>query len=199
MWAAEIPYYGTKVMPLSSPSGFCWNVKFPPEQEWIEQAVLGAIEIIWQRAQKTARSRCGDVSLARELMEVAIQKTVDRLQAGSLVGPDEASRLLYRIFVQEARCRQNATRKLVSCGSNAELPPVTAQNPFTPVDSAIDLDVILHGEAAEVRHALLLRHSRSSWTEVATILGTTAASIRVRCNRALKRIRQRWSIHENDT
>lgn len=186
-------------MPLSSPSDFCWNVKFSPEQKWIEEAVHGAIKIIWQRAQNAARSQCGDESLAREMMEIAIQKAVDRLQAGSPVGPNEAGPLLYRFFVQEARRRRNANRKLVFHGSNAELPPAIVKNPYLPVDSALDLDIILHGEAPEVRRALLLRYSRTRWTEVASILGTTEASIRIRCHRALKRIRQRLRINENGT
>jgi DNA-directed RNA polymerase specialized sigma24 family protein len=184
-------------MPLSSPSNLCWNVIFPPEQEWIEKTLHVAIKTIWQRARNTARTQFGDESLAVEIMEVAIEKAINRLKEGPPVGSDEASLLLDRFYAQEARRRRKANRKLTFLGSSAELPSNPVQNPLAPVDSAIDLDVILQGTPPEVRLALLLRHSRARWSEVAEILGTSAASIRVRCQRALKKIRHRLGISEH--
>ena len=184
-------------MPLPSPSDLCWNVKFPPGQEWIEKTVRGAIETIWQRAQSTARAQFGDESLAVEITEVAIQKPVNRLNNGAPLEPGEASLVLSRLYAQEVRRRRNGNRKLVFLGSSAELPAKPVQNQFSSVDSSLDLEVILHGIPSEVRLALLMRYSRTRWTEVAAILGTSEASIRVRCQRALKRIRQRLGINEH--
>ena len=184
-------------MPLPSPSDLCWNVKFPPGQEWIEKAVRGAIETVWQRAQSTARVQFGDESLAVEIMEVAIQKAVNRLNNGAPLEPDEVSLVLSRFCAQEVRRRRNGNRKLVFLGSSAELPASPVQNQFSSVDSTIDLGVILHDIPLEVRLALLMRYSRTRWTEVAAILGTSEASIRVRCQRALKRIRQRLGVNQH--
>jgi hypothetical protein len=184
-------------MPLPSPSDLCWNVKFPPGQEWIEKTVRGAIETIWQRAQSTARAQFGDESLAVEIMEVAIQKAVNRLSTGAPVELGEACLVLSRFHAQEIRRRRYGNRKLVFLGSNAELPASPVQNQFSSVDSTIDLGVILHDIPLEVRLALLMRYSRTRWTEVAAILGTSEASIRVRCQRALKRIRQRLGVNEH--
>jgi len=96
-----------------------------------------------------------------------------------------------------ARCLQERNDDL---GFNfVRLPSAPVQNPFLPVDSALDLEVILHGTPPEVRLALLLRHSRTRWSEVAEIVGTSEASIRVRCQRALKKIRRGLGIGENGT
>jgi len=186
-------------MPITSPSDLCWNVKFPPGQEWIERTVHAAIKKVWQRAQNTARSQFGDESLAVEMMEVAIEKLVQRLNEGPSVDPAEAGHLLLRFYAQKTRRRRNANRKLVLLGSSVELPSTPVENPFLPVDSALDLELILHGTPPEVRLALLLRHSRARWSEVAEIVGTSEASIRVRCQRALKKIRQGLGIGENGT
>lgn len=186
-------------MPITSPSDLCWNVKFPSGQEWIESTVHAAIKRVWQRAQNTARSQFGDESLAVEMMEVAIEKLVRRLNEGSPADPAEAGHLLLRLYAQEIRRRRNANRKLVLLGSSAELPSAPVQNPFLHIDSALDLEVILHGTPSEVRLALLLRHSRTRWSEVAEILGTSEAGIRIRCQWALKKIRQRLGIGENGT
>ena len=177
-------------MPISSPSELCWNVKFQSGQEWIEATSHAAVKTVWQRARNTARSHFGDESLAVEMMEVAIDKLVDLLSKGSPVEPAEASILLLRFFAQEVRRRRNGNRRLVFLGSTEELPIASAQNPFLPIDSALDLEVILHDIAPEVRLALLLRYSRTRWSEVAEIIGTSEAGIRVRCQRALKKIRQ---------
>jgi len=177
-------------MPIPSPSDLCWNVNFASGQEWIEATAHAAIKTIWQRAQNTARSHFGDEFLAVEMMEVAIEKLVDRLNKGSPVDPAEASILLLRFFAQEVRRRRNGNRRLVYLGSSEELPVAATENPFLPVDSALDLEVILHDIAPEVRLALLLRYSRTRWSEVAEIIGTSEAGIRVRCQRALKKIRK---------
>jgi len=113
------------------------------------------------------------------------------------VDPAEASLLLSRFYAQEARRRRSANRKLVFLGSSAEFPAKPVQNQFSSVDSSLDLEVILHDIPSEVRLAQLMRYSRTRWTEVAAILGTSEASIRVRCQRALKRIRQRLGGNEH--
>ena len=150
-----------------------------------------------ENSQSTARAQFGDESLAVEIMEVAIQKAVNRLSTGAPVEPGEACLVLSRFYAQEIRRRRYGNRKLVFLGSNAALPASPVQNHFSSVDSTIDLGVILHDIPLEVRLALLMRYSRTRWTEVAAILGTSEASIRVRCQRALKRIRQRLGVNEH--
>ena len=184
-------------MPLPSPSDLCWNVKFPPGQEWIERTVREALEANWQRAQSTARAYFGDEFLALEIMQLALQKTIDRLNKGAPVESNEVILLLSRFYAQEARRRRDANRELALLGPNAEVPSNPAQSQSSSVDSTIDLEVILHDLPPEVRLALLMRYSRTRWTEVAAILGTTESSIRVRSQQALKRIRQRLGDNEH--
>jgi len=181
-----------------TPSDLCWNAKFPPEQKWIEQTMHAAIGNIWRRAHHAAHTQLGDESSAPEIMEVAIEGAVRRLQTGPPQGPEDVASLLERLFLQEVRRRRSANKRLVYVGIDQEIPIGSAQNPHTLVDSAIDLDRILHDIPPDVRIALLLRYSRSRWSEVAAVLGTSDAAVRLRCKRALDRIRKKLEdeIHE---
>jgi DNA-directed RNA polymerase specialized sigma24 family protein len=178
-------------MLLPSPSDLCWKVKFPPEQEWIEKTTHIAIANIWQRAHHVARSQLGDESLATEMIEIAIERAVCRLQAGAPASPEDVTRLLSRLFAQEVRRRRKANNRLVLVGSSEELSFGSAQSPHSPVDSAIDLEVIFHDMPPDVHFALLLRYGEYRWSEIAAVLGITEAAVRVRCKRALKRVCQR--------
>jgi hypothetical protein len=173
-----------------TPSDLCWNAKFPPEQEWIERTVHVAVGNIWRRANHVAHAQLGDDSFVPEIMEVAIDNAVRHLQTGSPQSPEEVAVLLERLFLQEVKRRRSANKRLVYVGTDQDLPTGSAQNPHVPIDSAIDLDRILHDIPPGVRIALLLRYSRSRWSEVAAVLGTSEAAVRLRCKRALDRIRR---------
>jgi DNA-directed RNA polymerase specialized sigma24 family protein len=178
-------------MLLPSPSEICWGIKLAPEQKWIEKAIHFAVANIQQRAHRIALSHLGDESLAMEMIEIAIDKAVQRLQLKSQASPEEVMQLLERLYLQEVRQRRKANNRLVLVGASEDLPSKATQNPQSLVDSAIDLEIILRDIPPEVRLALLLRYSRSRWNEIAAVLGTTEASIRLRCKRALNRIRQK--------
>jgi DNA-directed RNA polymerase specialized sigma24 family protein len=182
-----------------SPSDLCWNVKFSPEQDWIEEPLHTAVGNIWGRAHHIARSQLGDEAVAHEIIEAAIEKTLRRLQEDGHRTAEDVARLLERSLQQEVRRRRRAAKRLVYMGSNQELPPGSPQNPHALVDSAIDLEVILHGVSSSVRFALLLRYSRFRWSEVAAVLGTTEAAIRLRCKRALDKIRQKLEGEDHET
>ena len=93
-------------MQLPTPSELCWNAKFPPEQEWIEQTIHVAVVNVWQRAHLVAHSQLGNDSLVQEIMEIAIEGAVRRLQTGSPQGPEYVASLLERLFLQEVRRRR---------------------------------------------------------------------------------------------
>jgi len=186
-------------MQVPSPSDLCWNVKFPPEQGWIEEPLHIAVGNIWERAHHVARSQLGDEALAPEIIEAAIERTVLRLQEGAKRNPEDVARLLEISLFQEVRRRRKAAKRLVFVGSNQELSPGSIQNPQGRVDSSKDLDVILHVVPSYVRFALLLRYSRFRWSEVAAVLGTTEAAIRLRCKRALDKIRQKLEGENHET
>jgi DNA-directed RNA polymerase specialized sigma24 family protein len=186
-------------MQLPSPSDLCWNVKFPPEQGWIQEPLHIAVGNIWERAHHVARSQLGDESLAPEIIEAAIEKTVRSLQGDGHRTAEDVARLLERSLLQEVRRRRRSAKRLVFFGSNQELPSGSVQNPQGRVDSSIDLEVILHGVPSYVRFALLLRYSRFQWSEVAAVLGTTEAAIRLRCKRALDKIRQKLESENHET
>jgi DNA-directed RNA polymerase specialized sigma24 family protein len=178
-------------MLLPSPSELCWGIKLPPEQKWLEKAIHFAVSNIWLRAHRIARSQLGDESQTLEMIEIAIGKAVDRLQLNSQASPEEVTQLLERLYLQEVRHRRKANNRIVLVGASEDLPSTSTHHPQSLVDSAIDLDIILQNILPEVRFALLLRYSQSRWNEIAAVLGTTEASIRLRCKRALNRIRQK--------
>jgi RNA polymerase sigma-70 factor (ECF subfamily) len=186
-------------MQLPSPSDLCWNVKFPPEQGWIEEPLHIAVGNIWERARHVARFQLGDEALAPEIIDVAIERTVLRLQVGTQRNPEDVAHLLEVSLLQEVRRRRKAAKRLVFFGSNQELPSGSIQNPQGRVDSSKDLDVILHDVPSDVRFALLLRYSQFRWSEVAAVLGTTEAAIRLRCKRALDKIRQELESENHET
>jgi DNA-directed RNA polymerase specialized sigma24 family protein len=125
------------------------------------------------------------------MIEIAIGKAVDRLQLNSQASPEEVTQLLERLYLQEVRHRRKANNRIVLVGASEDLSSTSTHHPQSLVDSAIDLDIILQNIPPEVRFALLLRYSQSRWNEIAAVLGTTEASIRLRCKRALNRIRQK--------
>lgn len=186
-------------MRLPTPSDLCWNAKFPPEQAWIEQTTRIAVGNIWQRVQQVARAQLGDESFAPEIMEVAIEGAIIRLQTGSRQGHEDVAQLLKRLFLQEVKRRRKASNRLVYVGSSQELPTGSAQDPHTRVDSAIDLEKLLHDSSPEVRMALLLRYSGSQWSEVGAVLGTSEDAARLRCTRALDKIRQEMEVDIHET
>jgi len=67
-------------MQLPSPSDLCWNVKFQPGQEWIEEPLRIAVGNIWERAHHVARSQLGDEALAPEIIEAAIERAASALR-----------------------------------------------------------------------------------------------------------------------
>jgi DNA-directed RNA polymerase specialized sigma24 family protein len=106
---------------------------------------------------------------------------------------------LQRLVLQEVRRRRRANGRMVFVGSSDELPPTPVRNPQIQIDCALDLEIILQGEHPDVRLALLLRYSRLRWSEIAAALGTTEAAVRLRCKRAIERIRvkQEGEQHES--
>ena len=79
------------------------------------------------------------------------------------------------------------------------MPPTPVRNPQIQIDCALDLETILQGELSDVRLALLLRYSRFRWSEIAGALGTTEAPVRLRCKRAIERIREKQEGEQHES
>jgi DNA-directed RNA polymerase specialized sigma24 family protein len=174
-----------------SPADLCWRIKIPPDQKWVEEALHAAGKEIWRQAHHIARAQLGDEALAPEVIEAAMEKAAPHLLAGPPRGNDEVVFLLKRLFIQEVRRRRKSSNRLVFVGSSQELRSESTGSSQARVDSTIDLELILQDVPPDVRFALLLRYSKSRWSEVAAVLATTESAVRLRCKRALDRIRQR--------
>ena len=186
-------------MRLPTPADLCWNVKCSPDQEWIERTLRIAVENVWPQALETAHSRNGHGSHVVEIVESAIEHAVCRLKTGDPLGSEQVTQLLQRLVLQEVRRRRRANGRMVFVGSSDELPPTPVRNPQIQIDCALDLEIILQGETPDVRLALLLRYSRFRWSEIAAALGTTEAAVRLRCKRAIERIREKQEGEQHES
>jgi DNA-directed RNA polymerase specialized sigma24 family protein len=185
-------------MTFPSPSDFFWAIKLPPGQEWIDQVIRAAIESYRDKATRIAVSQFGDDALVAEMMEAALERTVNHLKEQSAVEAEDAGRQLSRFYILEVRRRRYANRKLVYLGSASDIVSAPIEDPGAPIEAVLDLDAILRDTPPELRFALLLRHgSHARWDEVAKEMDTSADSIRMRCMRELKRIRERLRINEH--
>jgi len=182
-----------------SPADLCWNIKFPSGQKWMEEALQAAAQNIWRQAHHVAREQLGDETLALEIIEAAMEKAAPHLREGPPRGTDEVAFLLKRLFIQEVRRRRKSNNRLVFVGSSHELRSESTGSSQARVDSAIDLELILHNVPPDVRFALLLRYSKFRWSEVAAVLATTESAVRLRCKRALDRIRQKLESEGHKT
>ncbi|HVB57565.1 MAG TPA: hypothetical protein VNE63_14240, partial [Candidatus Acidoferrales bacterium] len=68
------------------PSDHCWVMSIPPQQQWIGPVVRTAVEMNWQEATRAAIARLGDNSFVSEMMERAIDRTVNHLAHGGPIG-----------------------------------------------------------------------------------------------------------------
>jgi hypothetical protein len=176
-------------------------MKIPPQQQWIGPVVRTAVELNWQEATRTAIAQQGDDSLVSEMMERAIDRTVNRLADGGPIGVEDACTILRHFYSLEVRRRRDASKRLSYPGSALEsMPDITAANDFTHAEAKLDLEAMLRDTRPEVRIALLMRYgSCARWSEVADRMATTEDAVRKSCRRELKRIRQRLGIPDRST
>ena len=183
------------------PSDHCWVMKIPPQHQWIGPVVRTAVELNWQEATRTAIAQQGDDSLVSEMMERAIDRTVNRLADGGPIGVEDTCTILRHFYSLEVRRRRDASKRLSYPGSALEsMPDITAANDFTHAEAKLDLEAMLRDTRPEVRIALLMRYgSCARWSEVADRMATTEDAVRKSCRRELKRIRQRLGIPDRST
>ena len=183
------------------PSDHCWVMNIPPQQQWIGPVVRTAVELNWQEATRTAIAQQGDDSLVSEMMERAIDRTVNRLADGGPIGVEDTRTVLRHFYRLEVRRRRDASKRLSYPGSALEsTPDITAANDFAHVEAELDLEAMLRDTRPELRIALLMRYgSCARWSEVADRMSTTEDAVRKSCRRELKRIRQRLGISDRST
>jgi DNA-directed RNA polymerase specialized sigma24 family protein len=126
-----------------------------------------------------ATAKFGDDAMAHELMELALTQTQE--------------------FYSDIRRESRRQYKLCLWGlaNNLEvrLPPAASSS--ESVEAKVDIDAVLDRTAPEVRYALLMRFgARARWKDVADELAQSPDSVRIRCQRELKRLRTMLNIGE---
>jgi DNA-directed RNA polymerase specialized sigma24 family protein len=184
-------------MASPSPSDLVWIIGFTPHGRWIAPVMRAAVRAEWPDAKHMAASQLGDESLAHELMEAAIQQTKEELADLSPVGVEEARTILGRSYRNAIRRERRARTRLMFEGtvSDVELLLSPTESPAEAVHAEHDLATILRDTPHDVKLALLMRYgARSRWDEVAEEMQKSKDSIRIKCQRELKRIRKRLGI-----
>ncbi len=176
-----------------SPSDLCWVIRLTPNGRWILPVVRAAVGLEFERARGMARARLGDERLASEIMELAIQQTVESLADMSPVGIEETQTILARLYRNELRRRLRSVSRLSYRGSSAELEYLKPSDESTSsaVEAEIDLERLLRETPLETRIAMLLRYgARSRWKDVAQDLAKSTEATRKACEREMERIRK---------
>lgn len=190
-------FWASEQMTSPSPSDLCWVIGFTHKGRWIGPAVRAAVAMELEKARNAARTLLGDEHLAAEMMELAIQQTAEHLAGLSPIGVEETRQILMRLYRNEVRRRQRASRKLVYRGTSTDIECLlpSVDRSFVSVEAEVDLEALLKGAPAEIRHAMLLRYgSRSQWGEVAEILSKSKEATRKLCERELRKIRKKLGL-----
>lgn len=176
-----------------SPSDLCWVIGLTPNGRRIMPVVRAAVGLELERARGIARARLGDEKLASEIMELAIQQTVESLADLSPIGIEETQAILARLYRNEVRRRLRRSSRLSYRGSTAQLEYLnpTEETTSSAVEAEIDLERLLRETQRETRIAMLLRYgSRSRWKDVAQELAKSTEATRKACEREMERIRK---------
>lgn len=182
-----------------SPSDLCWVIGFTPQGSWIAPVVRAAVRTEWPSARQAAAASLGDESLASELMERAIQQTVEYLEELSPITIEETRVILGRFYQNAVRRKRYDDKKLLYVGTTAEIESLVSSSgsqassyQVSSVEAKADLAKILRETSPELRSAMLMRYGvRSRWDEVGAALSKSKGAIRKSCERELKRIRKR--------
>ncbi len=161
-----------------------------PQGQGIRPVLRAAVEMKWQETRQLAAALLGDDSLASEMTEAAVERTVKYLAGRPPLGTEETAVVFMRFYRQEVRRRRAAHARLSLRGSTVELPAPLVRL-HSALDSRLDLESMLRTTSPELRTALLLRYGANErWSEVAEYAGTSKDAIRKSCKREIDRIRK---------
>lgn len=158
--------------------------------------VREAVRAEWATARRIALAQLGDETLARELMESAIEQTHEDLASRSPVAAEEARKVLLLYYRNAVRRRKRTTSRLVLRGGSADLEPLAPSDTSSAngIEARLDIDAILRDTPSEIRHALLAKYGASArWDELAKNLHTSKDAIRMASRRELERLRNKLS------
>jgi DNA-directed RNA polymerase specialized sigma24 family protein len=146
-----------------------------------------------------ATAKFGDDAMAHELMELALTQTQEFYSDTGPTGLEDVRKTLSRYYQNAIRRESRRQYKLCLWGlaNNLEvrLPPAASSS--ESVEAKVDIDAVLDRTAREVRYALLMRFgARARWKDVADELAQSPDSVRIRCQRELKRLRTMLNIGE---
>ncbi len=177
-----------------SPSDLLWVLGSRSQGLWILPVLREAIRAEWPNAERAAKAQLGDGSMARELMERAIEQTQEFFAGKTPAEITEVRKALNRYYQNGLRRALRQASKLSLRGAAGDLEALLplASATLRPVEAELDLKALLGDTPVELRHALLMRYgARSRWDEVANEVSQSTNGIRMRCQRELRRLRSK--------
>ncbi len=177
-----------------SPSDLLWVLGSRSQGLWILPVLREAIRAEWPDAEYAAKAHLGDASMARELMEYAIEQTQELFAGKAPAEIAEVRKALNRYYRNGLRRASRKASKLSLRGTADELETLSPVVPDTlsSVEARLDLKTLLGDTPTELRLALLMRYgARTRWDEIAKEVSQSTNGIRMRCQRELKRLRNK--------
>jgi DNA-directed RNA polymerase specialized sigma24 family protein len=182
-----------------SPSDLLWVLGSRSQGLWILPVLREAIRAEWPGAEYAAKAQLGDASMARELMECAIEQTQEFFSGKNPAELIEVRKTLNRYYRNGLRRVSRKASKLSFRGDPTDLETLSplATAPHLHIEARLDLKALLADTPPELRHALLMRYgTRTRWEEVAHELSHSSDGIRMRCQRELKRLRNTLGLKD---
>jgi hypothetical protein len=159
--------------------------------------VRAAVRTEWPLARQAAAANLGDESLAPELMERAIQQTVEYLEELPPITIEETRAILGRFYQNALSRKRYDDKKLdyVGTATEVEVLAPSTDRLVSPIEAKADLAKILRDTPPELRSAMLMRYGvRSRWDEIAQEMSKSKEAIRKSCQREMTRIRKRLGV-----
>ena len=182
-----------------SPSDLCWVIGFTPQGSWIAPVVRAAVRTEWPLARKAAVANLGDESFAPELMERAIQQTVEYLEEIPPITIEETCVILGRFYQNAISRKRYDNKKLdyVGTATDVEVLAPSSNHLVSAIEAKAGLAKILRDTSPELRTAMLMRYGvRSRWDEIAQEMSKSKEAVRKSCQREMKRIRKRLGVRD---
>jgi DNA-directed RNA polymerase specialized sigma24 family protein len=186
-------------MTSPSPSDLLWVIGFKSKGHWIVPVVREAVRAEWPIARQIALAQLGDETLARELMEFAIEQTHEYLASQPPVTVEGTRKILNVCYRNAVRRQRRATSRLILRGSSVDLEPLAASvsSAANGIEARLDIDTILRDTPTDMRHVLLARYgARTHWDDLAKSFGTSKDAIRMASRRELERLRTKLGIRQ---
>lgn len=159
----------------------------------IEAKIQVAVNQTWQEASEISNRLLHVSQPPGELWEYAIKRTVVDLRERPSGSVDPARSLL-RYFELAVRKFRTDHSRMVPLSENVE--PEEPRDLEAAVVARIYVTTIMRSLTPEEREIILLRYAdEGTWKELSALKGRSEGALKMQCQRAIKKLRNRFGTH----